>query len=206
MERAGTAAWWADLRATFGAGPALGDGAALMDDALEAAREQVAYASAVLGGVTGAATRLQEAEEHAVAGRPDAAVLAAIEAQTAASVAMQTSGGASVPQAVLDAAVQAASRAIGTARSQGVEPMLSVSLVELSLDQNESAQALANLWSARSLALLDRAPAPAEFGDGTPGVGPKREAVATGPLILAAVLGGTVVAFLFTFVPLARKR
>lgn len=174
VERAGTAAWWADLRTPFGAGPGFGDREALTDDVLEAAREEVAYAAAVLGGeaLREATRRLQQAEAHADAGRQDAAVLEAIEAQTTASVAMQTAGGgASVPSAVLEAAVQSASRAIDTARGQGVEPMLSVSLVELAQDQNETTLALANLWSARSLALLDRAPDAAEFGEDPDGEG-----------------------------------
>ncbi|MHB1260230.1 MAG: S16 family serine protease [Thermoplasmatota archaeon] len=208
VERAGTALWWADLRTTFGVGPPLGDRAALVDDALEAAREQVSYAVAVVGSaaVAEAAGRLQEAEGQAFVGRTDAAILAAIEAQTSASVAMQTAGGTAVPQAVLDAAVQAASQAIATARSQGVEPMLSVSLVELSQDQNETAQALANLWSARSLALLERPPAPAEFGgDNGDFTDPAIETTAPSLLVISAVLGGGLVAAIFTVVLLVRR-
>lgn len=176
VERAGTAAWWAGLRSTFGAGPRLDDRDGFTEEVLEAAREEVAYAGAVLGAeaVGDAALRLANAEQHAAAGRSDAAVLEAIEAQTTASVAMQTAGGAPVPGAVLDAAVQSASRAIATARGHGVEPMLSVSLVELAQDQNETALKLANLWSARSLALLDWTPEPAhveEDADDTAGTG-----------------------------------
>lgn len=167
VERAGTATWWADLRTPFGAGAGFGDRAAFTEEVLEAAREEVAYASAVLGAeaVAGAADRLAGAEAYVTRGQTEAAVLEAIEAQTSASVAMQTAGGSSVPSAVLEAAVQSASRAIDTARQQGVEPMLSVSLVELAQDQNQTDQALSNLWSARSLALLDRAPEAARFGD-----------------------------------------
>lgn len=206
VERAGTAAWWADLHATFGAGPALGDRDAMVDDALEAAREGVAYATAVLGAdaVAEADRHLDDAEGHAAAGRTDAAVLEAIEAQTAASVAMQTAGGGEVPAAVMAAAEQAAARAIGAARSQGIEPMLSVSLVELSQDQNQTAQALANLWSARSFALLERAPAPAEFGGPEPGPGPYSETTVTS-LLLGAVVGGGLVAALFALVLLLRR-
>lgn len=208
VERAGTATWWADLRTTFGAGPPIGDGAELVDDALEAARESVAYAAAVLGNdaVAEATRRLQEAETQAAAGRNDAAVLEAIEAQTAASVAMQTAGGASVPSAVLDAAEQAAARAIDTARSQGVEPMLSVSLVELSQDQDDAAAALGNLWSARSLALLERAPAQAEFGEGGDSHGSPSETNPRKPFLIDAAPAGSLVAALVALAFLVRRR
>lgn len=212
VERAGTAAWWADLRDTFGAGPGLGDRAALVEDALEAAREEVAYASAVLGdqAVAEAAARLAAAQEHANAGRGDAAILEAIEAQTAATVAMQTASGPTVPEAVLAAAEQSASRAIDTARSRGVEPMLSVSLVELSQDQQESTQALANLWSARSLALLDRAPTPAQAGDGgdvpTPmPIGADGLPAGLAAMLVGAAVGGGLVAVGFVLVLVLRR-
>jgi uncharacterized protein len=190
VERAGTAAWWADLRTTFGPGPALLDRQALADDAIELAREDVAYAEAVLGGdlVSEAAAHLQAAAVHDAAGRTDAAVLEAVEARTAAAVAMQTAGGGEVPAAVLEAAVQAASRAIDTARGSGVEPMLSVSLVELSQDQNQTAQALANLWTARSLALLDNRVSPAQFNDPTENGTYGKDAVGAA-LAIGAVLG-----------------
>lgn len=195
VERAGTAAWWADLRTTFGAGPAFSDRDALVDDAIEAAQEDVAYAQAVLGNelVADAAAHLVAAQDHAAVGRSDAAILEAVEARTSASVTMQTAGGADVPAAVLDAAVQAASRAIDTARSSGVEPMLSVSLVELSQDQNQTAQALANLWTARSLALIDATVTSAQFDDPTPSEGTyDRKAISTS-LALGAVVGACIV-------------
>lgn len=207
VERAGTAAWWADLRTTFGSGPALLDRQALADDAIETAQEDVAYAQAVLGDdlVSEASAHLQAAAAHEEAGRTDAAVLEAIEARTTASVAMQTAGGAEVPTAVLDAAVQAASRAIDTARGAGVEPMLSVSLVELSQDQNETAQALANLWTARSLALLDNRVTPAQFGDPTETGTYGRDAVGAA-LAIGAVVGGCIVLAAVALVLALRRR
>jgi uncharacterized protein len=213
VERAGTADWWAALRGTFGSGPSLGDRDAFVEESLEAARESVAYGAAVLGAenVVEASGRLAAAEEHAAQGRRDAAVLDAIEAQTSASVAMQTAGGGPVPQAVLDAAEQSAARAIDTARSQGVEPMLSVSLVELSQDQNQTAQALANLWSARSLALLDRAPPPATFGgSGTGGAGDDGPLAGaervTAAILVGAIVGGGLVAAVCVLVLAMRRR
>lgn len=208
VERAGTAGWWADLRTTFGSGPSFDDREALADDAIEAAQEDVAYAEAVLGAdlVAEAADHLALAQEHAAAGRVDAAVLESIEARTSASVAMQTAGGAEVPTAVLDAAVQGASRAIDTARSAGVEPMLSVSLVELSQDQNVTAQALANLWTARSLALLENTVPPAEFGEPQSSVGAYgRDAVAAS-LAIGALVGACLVLAVVAAVAMLRRR
>ncbi|MHB1260521.1 MAG: S16 family serine protease [Thermoplasmatota archaeon] len=208
VERSGTAAWWADLRTTFGAGPALEDRRALAEDAIEGAKEDVAYAEAVLGTdlVAEATAHLTEAEGHAAAGRDDAAVLEAIEARTAASVAMQTAGGASVPAAVLEAAVQGASRAIDTARSAGVEPMLSVSLVELSQDQNQTAQALANLWTARSLALLDNVVPAAQFGDSSASPRPYGADTVSASLVIGAVVGACIVLAAVAVVSLARRK
>jgi uncharacterized protein len=208
VERAGTAVWWADLRTTFGAGPPLDDRQALADDAIETAEEDVAYATAVLGTelVADASAHLAEAHAHFEAGRTDAAVLEAIEARTAASVAMQTAGGSAVPPAVLDAAVQGASRAIDTARSAGVEPMLSVSLVELSQDQNQTAQALSNLWTARSLALLDNVVPPATFGGPSDAPGPYGMDTVRASLVIGAVVGACVVLVAVFLVALVRRR
>jgi len=208
VERAGTAGWWADLRTTFGAGPSLGDRGALADDAVETAQEEVAYAEAVLGTgqVADAQAHLTAAQQHEAAGRTDAAVLEAIEAQTSASVAMQTAGGGPVPQAVLDAAEQSAARAIDTARDAGIEPMLSVSLVELSQDQNDTAQALGNLWDARSLALLEGVQTPASFGGSvqSPPAGYGHDTVAAS-IAMGTIVGGASVAILVTLVALVRS-
>lgn len=207
VERAGTSHWWADLETRFGTGPTIGDGAALADDVLEGAREQVTYAGAVMGSdANEAASLLQEAESQVLAGRTDAAILAAIEAQTSASIVMQTAAGGTVPPAVLDAALQAAARAIATARSHGVEPMLSVSLVELSQDQNETSEALANLWSARSLALLNGMPVPAEFGEGSQTLPSVQGRPTTAWLLVAASAGAGFATLAFALVALARRR
>lgn len=164
-ERAGTVAWWAGLRDDFGRGPAVADLDTLARDLVDEAVEMVAYAGAVLGDAPTAAAALADARTALQAGRPDEAVVAAIDAYTAATVAMQTGGGgAGVPAEVLDAARQAAARAIAAARNDGIEPVLAVSLVELAQDQTDSALALSNLWSARSLALLDRLQPAADVG------------------------------------------
>jgi len=209
VERAGTAGWWADLRTTFGAGPSLGDRGALADDTVETAQEEVAYAEAVLGtqAVADAQSHLDAAQAHEAAGRTDAAVLEAVEAQTSAGVAMQTAGGGDVPKAVLDAAEQSAARAIDTARGAGIEPMLSVSLVELSQDQNDTASALANLWDARSLALLEGVQTPATFG-GSGHVAPTGYGhdTITASIVMGVIVGGASVAILVTLVALARQR
>ncbi len=154
-ERAGTVAWWAGLRDGFGRGPAVADLPGLAADTVDEAREMVAYAVAVLGGAPDAEDRLADAEAQLAAGHLDAAVVSAVDAHTFASVAMQTGGvDAPVPPEVLDAARQSAARAINAARAGGIEPMLAVSLVELSQDQEDDGLALGNLWSARSFALL----------------------------------------------------
>lgn len=164
-ERAGTVSWWAGLRDDFGPGPEVGDLEALARDAVDEAREMVAYAAAVLGGASGAEQRLADAEAQLADGEPDAAVVSAIDAHTSASVAMQTGGvGAPVPAEVLDAARQSAARAIAAARADGIEPLLAVSLVELSQDQEDAGVALGNLWSARSFALLGRSQPAVDVG------------------------------------------
>lgn len=164
-ERAHTVAWWAGLRDGFGPGPDVADLDTLASDLVDEAAEMVAYATAVLGSAPDAQESLDQAYTALQARRPDEAVVSAVDAFTAASVAMQTGGGgASVPDEVLDAARQSAARAIAAARNDGIEPVLAVSLVELAQDQGDASLALANLWSARSFALLDRSQPAADIG------------------------------------------
>jgi uncharacterized protein len=161
VERSRTAFWWANLRTTFPAGPPIPDLSDLAQTALDEADDLVSYAQAVLGNqATDAQGKLTEAQDDFQAGHLGAAVVAAADAQSLASVAMQTGGGSAVPATVLAAAQQGAARAIDRARGGGVEPMLSVSLVELAQTQPDSqaAQSLQEYWSARNLALLDLAP------------------------------------------------
>jgi uncharacterized protein len=175
-ERAKTAIWWASLRETFVPGPALEDLEGLARDAVDQAADLVGYANAVLesqGGAADATQALQEARAHLEAGRPAAAIIAAVDAGAFASVAMQAGAGGEVPEAVLDAARQGAARAIDRARAQGAEPMLSVSLVELAQGRTGT-QALHGYWTARSLALLQAQPPPppaAATLPGTPATG-----------------------------------
>lgn len=197
-ERAGTVDWWAGLHDDFGPGPAVTDLQALARDTVAEAREMAAYAVAVLGAADDTLDRLADAERHLAAGRHDGAVVAAVAAHVAASVAMQTSGGeADVPDAVLDAARQAAARAIDAARTQGIEPMLAVSLVELAQDEADDAVALGHLWNARSLALLavaQPAAAPSLPGTGSapPGQGDVLVSVAAWALLALALLVGVM--------------
>lgn len=190
IERAATVAWWADLRDAFPAGPAIAAPATLARDTLDEARDMVVYAQAVLGTTTTAeaASLLDSAQEHLSGRRYAAAVVDAIEAQTEATVQMQTGGGSTVPPAVLDAAQQSAARAIAEARNAGIEPMLSVSLVELAQDQANAADALANLWTSRSLALLDQAQPAIE-----PRVQPVVDLSPTDERIVMAIGAGAIV-------------
>ncbi|HEX2065914.1 MAG TPA: S16 family serine protease, partial [Candidatus Thermoplasmatota archaeon] len=162
-ERSRTVAWWASLGDLFPPGPQVRDLRELAQATLDQAADLVGYAQAVLQGRAGdAQARLDQANAHAKAGRLPAAILAAAEAQSLASVAMQTGGGGEVPASVLAAAQQGAARAIDRARASGAEPMLAVSLVELAQDQGQRAVSLQHYWSARNLALLQLAPASQE--------------------------------------------
>lgn len=87
------------------------------------------------------------------AGRGPAAIVRAVDAQTRASLQLQTNSG-TLSEAVLDAALETASSAIARARQAGIEPMLSVAQVELSSDVEDPALTLENLWTARALALV----------------------------------------------------
>lgn len=153
-ERAGTVLWWAGLRDAFGTGPAVEDPAGLARDVVDLARENVFYAEAVLrGGDAGRAPgMLEEAEAALEAGRYPHAVVVAAEAQAEASIAVMAA--VEIPPAVIDAARAAASREIAEARAAGVEPVLSVSLFELSQAGDGNRTALSFLWTARSLAAL----------------------------------------------------
>lgn len=156
IERTETVTWWADLRDIFGPGTALEDPHSLATDVVGRAREMVTYAQAVLqgaGDLGDAALALAEADAHLEAGRHPGAIVRAVDAQTKASLVLQTTTG-TLSQAVLDAATQTAADAIARARKAGVEPMLSVAQVELAADVADPAATLENLWSARSLALV----------------------------------------------------
>lgn len=206
IERAATVSWWADLRDAFPAGPAIADPATLARDTLDEARDMVVYAEAVLGSTAtaDAAALLNAAQAQFEAGGHAAAVVGAIEAQTEASVQMQAVGGSGVPPAVLEAAEQSAARAVAEARNAGIEPMLSVSLVELAQDQADTADALANLWTARSLALLDQAQ-PAIAPRLQPVLDPETERVALG-VVAGAIVGAGLVAALVLAVAAGRRR
>ncbi|MHB8634775.1 MAG: S16 family serine protease [Thermoplasmatota archaeon] len=204
VARAGTATWWGNLRDAFGPGPPIPDLASLAADAIEQAQEMVSYAEAVQGGtpLTDPENALQAATNHQAAGRLPAAILEAVNAQTLASVAMQTGGSSlPVPQAVLGAARDSAERAIASARTAGVEPVLSVSLVELAGDQNDTAAALQSLWAARSMAVLGAHPqsSPAFtqepavlIGEGAYSAGTYGAVVAMVSLLLLAIAAAAV--------------
>ncbi|MCA1810420.1 MAG: hypothetical protein LC623_00210 [Halobacteriales archaeon] len=165
-ERARTVGWWASLRDLFPAGPAVPDLQDLAQAEVDQANDLVSYAQAVLQGQAGEAqARLDQARVQMQAGRLAAAILAAADAQSLASVAMQTGGGGgTVPPSVLAAAQQGAARAIARARAGGAEPMLPVSMVELAQGQDQGPISLQEYWSARNLALLHIPPAGQEVG------------------------------------------
>lgn len=165
-ERAETVSWWAGLEEVFGDGPPVVIDA-LVEATMTETAEFVQYADAVLsGGATDARRLLLEADAHVQEGQGPAALIAAVEAQAAASVAMQSIG--RIDSAVVDAARDAASRAIAAARADDVEPVLSVSLVELSMDRDADRIALQDLWTARSLALLSGSAGPPPSATSSP--------------------------------------
>jgi predicted S18 family serine protease len=155
-ERAATVSWWADLRDAFPKGPALDDADGFVRDHLDQASEMVLYAEAVLGSASEARARLTEAQTQYAAGHLPGAFVAAVEAETSASVSVQTGGGAPVPSSVLDAAQEGASRAIAALRADGAEPVLAVSLMELASGETPQLQ-LSGYWEARGLALAESA-------------------------------------------------
>ncbi|MCA1818638.1 MAG: S16 family serine protease [Thermoplasmatota archaeon] len=193
-ERARTVSWWADLRDTFPGGLALADPAATAQQAVDDANDLVTYAQAVMASVGSnallqqAQTKLQAAQQAELHGLHPAAIVQAVEASSLASVAMQTGGGEAVPDAVLNAARQGAARAIDEARSRGIEPLLSVSLVELAQSQTGTAASLESYWTARSLALLD------VVSEAPPAPGPAASSAPWGAP--SGYGGGTLVAFL----------
>lgn len=200
IARAGTAQWWADLRTRFPTGPAVGDLPSMVEDAIEAAREMVAYAEAVEGGgsLPEPEAALQAAVAHQGAGQLPAALLAAIDAQTLSSIALQTGSGHAVPASVLDAARTSAQAAIAQARARGVEPVVSVSLVELAADQqNDTVAALQSLWTARSMALVGSTPtAPVAFhpdAGGAPVNGDAASGAVRATTYAAAIVMGVLV-------------
>jgi len=197
LERARTVTWWAGLRLEFPGGPLVSDPAATAQQAIEDARDLVTYAQAVLSSVGGnqalaqAQQKLQAAIDAQAVGWYPAAAVQAVGASSLASLAMQVGEGNTVPPAVLNAAQQGAARAISQARARGIEPVLSVSLVELAQEQDDAAASLESYWTARSLALLDfvAPPAPADAASSGPAPG----ALGAG----GGYGGGTLVAYLF---------
>ena len=196
-ERARTVSWWADLRDTVPGGLALADPAATAQQAVDDARDLVSYAQAVMASVgtppqlQDAEARLQSAQAALDAGRYPAAAVQAVEAASLASVAMQSAGGGAVPDTVLKAAQQGAARAIANARSRGIEPVLSVSLVELAQSQKDTAASLESYWTARSLALLDVVAPAQDLASAAPV--PQSPA---SPAAMGGYSGGTLLAFL----------
>lgn len=148
LERVDTVTWWAGLASP---GPVV-DVGVLVADALGQATQLVGYAQAVVGAVPDAAASLQAAQAAADADRFPEAIFAAVAAQAQASIAVQTASAGLAPS-VLDASRQGAADAVARARAQGVEPVPSVSMIELA-EGLEPLDALENYWTARGLALL----------------------------------------------------
>ncbi len=178
IERAETVHWWAGLPALFPPGTPLQAPERTALELIERANDMVTYAEAVQGTAGAAGNHLTDARQHLDAGRVEAAILDAVEAESAASLALQIGTGQAVPDAVLQEALAGASRAIDRARAAGDEPVLSISLIELA-SISEDSDALADLWTARGMALASGA------GDGvSPTVSLVRD-----PMVVAILLG-----------------
>lgn len=152
QERVATVVWWSGLPDLFPAGSDIGDLEATARDILDRARDMVIYAEAVQGESGQAGIHLSAAQRHIAADRFEAAILEAIEAESFASLTLQLVGGDVVPDAVEAEALAGASRAVDRARLSGDEPVLSIALIELASISPE-ADALADLWTARGMAL-----------------------------------------------------
>lgn len=190
QERADTVEWWQSLPALFPPGAPVEDAQQRSQDALGRAADMVAYALSVQGTAGRAPQLLEQARTHHEAGRYPAAMLDAVQAEAAASVSLQAADG-SVSEAVLDEALLAASRAVARARSEGNEPVLAVSLIELAQTE-PPADALLDLWTARGVALLGSsatAPAPEVTGIASGPAYPPLP-VALGLAVLAGIVMG----------------
>lgn len=188
LERTGTVSFWLSLSDAADGDLGAGDQRALYEESRAQATELVGYATAVVGGAPEATRLLEQAVRMARDGATPAAIAYAVEAQTAASVAVQAGAAGTVPDSILDAARQSAAQAIDRARQVGAEPILSVSLLELSKVRDDPMAALGDLWTARNLALLAADPLPA--GSVEPVTDPQRADV----LLLATVVGSLAVA------------
>lgn len=215
MERAATVSWWAGLHDLFGVGPTLDGQEERAQQAIDLAAETTSYADAVLSTFGSDGGALDQARSHFEAGRMAAAAVTAVEAQVNAMVAVQTGTGQQIPVSVLDAARATASQAVDQARSAGVEPVLAVSLIELSDDQEQPADALLNLWTARGLALLvadDAVPrAPVQTATDRPAPPPRIVAGyddedMTAALLIGSLLGAAAVALIAVAISMAVRR
>ena len=149
-ERVESARWWADLADRFPPGRRIADADGFVAPVFAQAQEALLYAQAI--GVSDGTAAWQAALEYRRDGMLPAATRAATEAVTRSNVGVQTQGGALSPD-VVDMAREATARAISQAQAAGTEPVVSVSLAELADEQGHE-DALASLWTARSLALL----------------------------------------------------
>jgi predicted S18 family serine protease len=150
MERAQSSHWWAGMPRVFPAGPAIPDPKAFAQDILSEAEEAILYGQAV--GATGGQAKWQEAMRFVERQWWPAATRMGIQAMTESAVDLQSQAG-DVPGSVLQAARQAAAQAVARARASGVEPLVSVSLMELAEEQ-DAKEELGSYWTARSLALM----------------------------------------------------
>ncbi len=209
VERAKTVHWWLELGDAFGAGPTIRSVDQSSQEAIDQASELIAYASAVTGTIGPASARLEAARAMQNDNLRAGALAAAIDAQSLAALQVQTAASQEVPQAVLAAAREGAERAIAGARVAGAEPLLPVSLVELADAQEDPADALDQLWTARTLALLRDAPPVPPAVQPVPSYTPTGVGYDDGSLLAAmvigAILGATVIGLAWALRP-ARPR
>lgn len=154
-ERAETVHWWLSLSGPFGAGPDLPVPVEeLADDLLDLADETLAYAGSVLGlpnGPDRAAAKLADARDDARRGFHAAALIEAAESQVIAALSIEASVGSTSAERINETRARA-SRAIGEARAQGVEPVLPVALFEFAGAQEDPLLTMEFYRSARVFA------------------------------------------------------
>lgn len=191
LERAQSSRWWAGMPQAFPSGPGIRDPREFAQEILSEAEDAILYGRAI--GASGGQDKWQQAQTLVERQWWPAATRMAIQAMTESAVDVQAQSG-EIPASVLAAARQAAAQAVARARAAGIEPLVSVSLIELASGQ-DSQQELASYWTARSLALMGPLPAPAgpaptavSIPDGSSSASAGKVWVGLGALLIAALV------------------
>jgi len=155
VERASTVTWWLQLDDAFGGGPELPTPIEeIAGDLLDLSREIVAYSAQAGGGQQpeSAVQELQQARRDHDRGFHAAAAIEAAQAQVLATLSLEIRGTVS-DEKVLDGR-DSAQKAIETARSRGVQPLLPIAYFEFAAAQDARPGAVQFYRFAETLAGL----------------------------------------------------